>query len=190
MKNFIKNLSFSIFILMIALAAGCSGSGNNGSDANQSQDQDNVKVQDSTAQKEDPNQFSWSVIIDDSSSVAIGQVQSTTFIKLIANNDSKGIKGHYTGLGSGKTLNSNLAYGSQSQAGVENTLAFDFTIGDTLAPLVPQNSQDDNDDLAPLVPQQDDDFLAPLVPNDDALASLAETAFKIASLILRPNPVL
>ena len=115
-----------------------------------------------TTPKEDPSLFNWTISVKDTTTIAIGPIQSTTTLDVVAKNDVKGIPGHYSGTGSGKTVNTNPDYAAKSEAGVENTLQWDFVLDYPLASLTPDEKADEDGALAPLVPS-DDDSLAPLV---------------------------
>ena len=117
----------------------------------------------STTAKSDPSEpedFNWTIYVQDSSTVSVGPMQMDISIDLTAVNSSGKIDGAYTGSATTKAV-SHMEGGKGSiNAPVEGTsTALSFNISPYVA---------DEDKLAPLVPAEPDDGkLAPLVPSDD-----------------------
>jgi hypothetical protein len=146
----------SLLLVSLLLLTSCDDSGSD----NNSQTKPKP---DQTTEKEDPNNYNWTITVNDSSSVAMGSIESTTTLNLTAKNNSKGIVGKYSGTGSGNTVNVNPAYAVSSQAGTGSTLTWDFSIDYPLAPLTKDTPADEDDALASLTPESDPSIaLAPL----------------------------
>jgi hypothetical protein len=145
----------SLLLIALLLLTSCddsSTSDNNSESSSQSKQ---------AATTEDPNNYNWKITVNDSSSVTMGNIVSTTTLNLTAKNNSKGIVGQYSGTGSGNTVNVNSAYDATSQAGEGSNLTWDFSIDHPLAPLTKDDPEDDA--LASLTPESDPSIaLAPL----------------------------
>jgi len=148
-------------LITVLLLSSCDNAGN-------TTDPDNSSASATSEQSSDPNNYQWTIKINDTSTVKMGDIDSTTTLNITAKNDKKGIIGQYSGNGSGNTVNVNSAYGSSSQAGSETGLQWNFSIDYPLAPLTDDANSEDNapDPLAPLVPEENDDSLAPLVRDE------------------------
>jgi hypothetical protein len=98
-----------------------------------SQDKGTHKTQDKSMGN--PLKDNYVIVVKDSTTVSMGSIQSTTTLNVTASNAQTGIEGHYSGSGSGDTVNVNSAYGARSEA--ENVVQWDFTVRAQLASLQP-----------------------------------------------------
>lgn len=107
----------------------------------------------------DEKDYRWVIIIQDSSTINVAPGETTVTMDLKATNAAGGIIGKYVGTMTAKSVSVNPAYAATATSDLK-TGNVNFSIGPVLAPLVPENTEDDR--LAPLVPT-DKDSLAPLV---------------------------
>lgn len=165
----ISKISLLILALFIFSACGSKIA----STTNPSPENDIGTSADSVAKKEptQPEDFNWTVYVQDSSTVNVGPMKMDLSIDLKAVNTTGKIEGPYTGSATTKAVSSMQTAKGSINAPVEGkstSLTFNVTSyvpdEDKLAPLVPAEPEDDS--LAPLVPN-DDDKLAPLTdPNN------------------------
>lgn len=102
---------------------------------------------DSPGQIPDPGDLHWQIRLQDTTTVTMGAVHSTTNIDITARNSAVGILGAYHGVGGGSTVSSESSYGWGSAAGVQDELTIDFTVDFAPASLTPTDS---DGDIAPL----------------------------------------
>lgn len=119
----------------------------------------------STKEPTEPEDFNWTIVVKDSSTISIGPMKMDFTIDLNAVNTTGKIDGPYTGSATTKAVshaeNVAIKKGTGSiNAPVEGkSTSLSFNISPYVS---------DEDKLAPLVPEEPDDGkLAPLVPNDD-----------------------
>jgi hypothetical protein len=158
MMNSSKFSRFGLLAFAILLLSSCASSTSTPSDSSGGNAGLGSTATDN--QPSEPEDFNWTVYVQDTSTINVGPMQMDISIDLKAVNTSGKIDGTYTGSATTKAV-SHMEGGKGSiNAPVEGTsTALSFNINPYVA---------DEDKLAPLAPSEPDDGkLAPLVPSDD-----------------------
>jgi hypothetical protein len=163
-----------VILLVIALLVLVACGAKNASAPNPSSDKANSqKTTDNAKEPTEPEDFNWTIIVKDSSTVNIGPMTMDLSIDMTAVNTSGKIDGQYTGSatvkGNSHAENVAIKHGVGSMTAPVQGHSTSLTLN--VSPAVA-----DEDKLAPLTePEEDDGKLAPLVPNpDDQLAPLTD----------------